>query len=103
MARHLSQPKKTGLPAPAIDPSGEFTSGETYPDFAGFKKVIRETRQDLFLRHLIREILSYSTGRLMEPPDSFVIEDILAKVKKDNLGCQTLLVECLTSEVFRSR
>lgn len=97
------KPKQKDVPAPKVDSSGEFTSGETYQDFAGFKKIIRETREDLFIRHLIGEILSYSTGRLMEPADTFVIEDIHEKAKKENLGLQTLLVECLMSEIFRSR
>jgi hypothetical protein len=97
------KPRQKDVPAPKIDASGEFTSGETYQDFAGFKKIVCETREDLFIRHLIAEVLSYSTGRLMEPADSFVIDDIQAKVKKQNLGLSTLLVECLTSEIFRSR
>lgn len=97
------KPQKSKLPAPKIDASGEFPSGETYQDFAGFRKIVAETREDLFIHHLIGEILSYSSGRLMEPADDFVIEDIQAKVKKQNLGFRTLLVECLTSEIFRSR
>ncbi|HSI12949.1 MAG TPA: DUF1592 domain-containing protein [Chthoniobacter sp.] len=97
------KPKQKDVSAPKIDASGEFTSGETYQDFAGFKKVISGTREDLFIRHLIGSILSYSTGRLMETADDFVIEDIHAKAKKENLGLNTLLVECLTSETFRSR
>ncbi|EDY18789.1 Protein of unknown function DUF1588 [Chthoniobacter flavus Ellin428] len=97
------KPKQKDVPAPKVDASGEFTSGEIYEDFAGFKKVICATREDLFIRHLITEVLSYSTGRLMEPADSFVIDDIHEKVKKENLGLHTLLVECLTSAIFRSR
>jgi hypothetical protein len=97
------KPPKKEVPAPKVDSSGEFTSGETYQDFAGFKKIIRETREDLFVRHLIGAILSYSTGRLMAPADAFAIEDIHEKAKKENLGLHTLLVECLTSEIFRSR
>jgi hypothetical protein len=97
------KPKQKEIPAPKIDASGEFPSGETYQDFAGFKKVVVETREDLFVRHLIAEVLSYSTGRLMEPADSFVIQDIHDEVRKQHLGLQTLLVECLTSEIFRSR
>ncbi len=96
-------PKKKGAPAPKVDASGKFPSGETYEDFAGFKKIIRETRQDLFIRHLIGQVLSYSTGRLMETNDDFVIADIHEKAKKENLGLRTLLVECLTSEIFRLR
>jgi hypothetical protein len=97
------KPKEAGKPAPKIDTTGEFPSGETYEDFAGFKKIIHETREDLFIRHLIGQILSYTTGRLMETADDFVIEELHEKVKKEGLGLRTLLVECLTSDVFRSR
>ena len=69
----------------------------------GFKKVICETREDLFVRHLIGEILSYSTGRLMGVADDFVIDDIHERAKKDKLGLRTVLVECLTSDIFRRK
>ena len=86
-----------------MDSSGEFPSGETYQDFASFKKIIRETREDLFTRHLIRQVLTYTSGRHMELADDFVVDEILTAVKKDKLGLQTLLMTCLTSEIFRSR
>jgi len=97
------KPKQKDQPAPKIDTSGEFPSGETYEDFAGFRRIIGETRADLFIRHLIRQTLSYTTGRNMEAADEFVIEDIGEKLKKEKLGLQSLLIECLTSEIFRSR
>ena len=97
------KPKNAKTPAPKVDSSGEFPSGETYQDFVGFKKIIRETREDLFARHLIRQVLSYTTGRHMEPTDDFELDEIHAVVKKDGLGLQTLITECLTSEIFRSR
>jgi len=100
---HYAKPKKKDARAPKIDTTGEFSSGETYADFASFKKVIRATREDLFTRHLIRQVLSYTTGRHMETTDEFEIEEIQARVKEKGLGLQTLLVECLTSEIFRSR
>ncbi len=95
--------KNAKAPAPQIDASGEFPSGETYRDFAGFRKIILETRSDLFARHLIRQILTYASGRRMESADDFVIEEILANLKKQGLGLKTLIVECLMSPVFRSR
>ena len=97
------KPKNSKIPAPKVDATGEFPSGETYVDFAGFKKIISETREDLFTRNLIRQTLAYTTGRHMETPDEFVIDDILAAVKKDQQGLRTLMVECLTSGIFRSR
>lgn len=90
-------------PAPKIDTTGEFPSGETYTDFSSFKKLIHDTRGDLFSRHLIRQILTYTTGRTMELNDDFIIDKLHDKVKKQGLGLNTLLVECLMSEVFRSR
>jgi hypothetical protein len=86
-----------------VAPSGEFPSGETYKDFAGFKKIVRETREDLFTRHLIRQFLSYAAGRHMEPADDFVLEELHSKTKGEGLGLKTLVVECLLCEIFRSR
>ena len=99
-----SYPKpKNAKEAPKIDTTGEFNSGETYADFAGFKKVIRDTRADLFSRHLIRQLLTYTTGRTMELNDDLLIDQLHDKVKKQGLGLNTIMVECLMSEIFRSR
>jgi hypothetical protein len=97
------EPKKKGVAAPVVDTSGEFLSGQTFHDFTSFKKIIRETREDLFTRHLISAFLSYGTGRLMEPKDDYRIDDILERSKKEGLGLRTVLVACLTSDIFRSR
>jgi hypothetical protein len=98
---HYAKPKKG--PAPKIDTSGEFASGETYKDFAGFRDILHERREEMFTRHLIRSLLAYSTGRLMEPADEFAVDRIHDKVKQQGLGLRSLVVECLTSDVFRSR
>ena len=94
--------KKDG-PSPKIDASGEFPSGETYADFREFKKILAGERKDLFTRHLVSKLLSYSTGRHMEVVDDYEIEDILARVKEDGYGLNTLVVEALASRIFRSR
>jgi hypothetical protein len=86
-----------------IDTTGEFPSGETYTDFATFKKVIHDTRADHFTRHLIRQLLTYTTGRIMELNDDLLIDQLHDKVKKQGLGLKTLMTACLMSEIFRSR
>ncbi|MGI9472837.1 MAG: DUF1592 domain-containing protein [Rubripirellula sp.] len=86
-----------------IDPSGKFPSGETYDDFTSFKKVLVESRRDLFARHLIEKLLSYTAGRHMERGDQFEIDEILERVKADEYGLQTMVIEVLSSEIFRSR
>ena len=96
-------PKPKKGEAPRIDTTGEFPSGETYQDFAGFRDILHGTREELFTRHLIRQLLAYSTGRLMEASDEFAIDRIHEKVKQQGRGLRTLVVECLTSDLFRSR
>lgn len=96
-------PKPKKGEAPKIDTTGEFASGESYRDFAGFRDILHDAREEQFTRHLIRSLLAYSTGRLMEPADEFAVDRIYAKVKQEGLGLRTLVVACLTSDVFRSR
>jgi hypothetical protein len=99
----ITYPKPKKGAAPKIDTTGEFASGETYQDFAGFRDILHDKREELFTRHLIRSLLAYSTGRLMEPADELAIDRIQEKVKQQGLGLRSLVVECLTSDVFRSR
>ncbi|MFZ9683682.1 MAG: DUF1592 domain-containing protein, partial [Cephaloticoccus sp.] len=74
----VTYPKPKGnAPAPKVDSTGEFGSGETYADFRGFKDILVASRKDVFARHLIRQFLSYATGRHLEPVDEFVVEDVL--------------------------
>lgn len=94
--------KRKGTP-PKIDPSGKLPSGETFQDFDSFKQLLVKTRLDLLTRCLVEKLLAYSTGRHMTRTDRFEMEDILARVKKDNYGLKTLVVEVLTSKTFRSR
>jgi hypothetical protein len=94
---------KSSDPKLKIDASGELPSGESFADFAGFKKVLLDHRREPFTRHLITQVLTYSTGRHMEAPDQFEIGEILSRVQADKFGLRTLVVECLTSDIFRSR
>jgi hypothetical protein len=100
----VSYPKPKGnAPAPPVDASGEFSSGETYTDFHDFKRILLTGRTDVFARHLIEQFLTFATGRHLEPVDAFVVEDILQAVKHDGYGLRTLIVESLASPIFRSR
>ena len=94
---------KGSAPAPKVDSTGEFGSGETYAGFDEFKRILASARSENFTRHLIKQFLSYATGRHMEAVDDFVVEDIFQAVKKDGYGLRTLILECLASEIFRSR
>jgi hypothetical protein len=90
-------------PSSPINPSGQLTTGESYANFAEFKRVLTKTRGDVFARSLIESLLAYSTGRNMERLDQYEIDDILARVKANDYGLRTAVIEVLTSEIFRSR
>jgi hypothetical protein len=90
-------------PSSPIDPSGQLTTGESYANFAEFKRVLTKTRGNVFARSLIESLLAYSTGRNMERLDQYEIDDILARVKANDYGLRTAVTEVLTSEIFRSR
>ncbi len=96
-------PKSNGKPSDAkVDASGALPSGETYTDFAGFKQVLQSSRREMFTRSLIQKLLAYTTGRHMEATDRFEIDEILARVRADDSGLKTMVIEVLTSETFRS-
>ncbi|MBT5599271.1 MAG: DUF1592 domain-containing protein [Planctomycetaceae bacterium] len=92
-----------GQPSSPIDPSGQLTTGESFANFAEFKRVLTETRGDVFARSLIESLLAYSTGRNMQRLDQYEIDDILARVKAKDYGLRTAVTEVLTSDIFRSR
>lgn len=97
-------PKSKGeSEAAKVDASGKFPSDETYEDFASFKQVLLDGRRDAFTRNLIEKLLTYTTGRHMERVDQYEIDDILGRVQADNFGLRTMLVEVLSSKIFRSR
>ncbi|MEM6691245.1 MAG: DUF1592 domain-containing protein [Planctomycetota bacterium] len=86
-----------------VDPTGQLPSGERYRDFGEFKKVISETRSDLFRRHLAETLLAYTTGRLVESTDRYAVEDILKRTEASGDGLKTLVREILLSKRFRER
>ncbi len=90
-------------PRPKIDPTGEFSSGDSYADFAGFRQFLAENRKDVFARALIERLLTYATGRHIEPGDYAEIETILKKVTAENYGLRTMVTEVTCSHAFRSR
>ena len=96
------QSKKSGSEI-KIDASSELPSGESFANFDAFKSVLVNHRSEPFTHHLITQVLTYATGRHMEAADQFEIDEILARVQSEQLGMRTLVINCLTSEIFRSR
>lgn len=86
-----------------VDCSGEMPSGEEFEDFRELRYILVSTRSEVFIKHLITTVLTYSTGRHMEVVDDYVIIDIQMRLKDKGNGLASLVEESLLSEIFRSR
>ena len=86
-----------------VDASGELSSGESFAGFSELRKVLVQTRGEVFKKHLVSTILTHAAGRHMEVVDQYEIMDILMRLEKKGGGLRTLVIESLVSEIFRSR
>jgi len=58
---------------------------------------------ELFLRNLSRKMLAYALGRPLEYYDEPVVTDLVAKLRKDDLKMQTLILSVIESHPFQNR
>jgi hypothetical protein len=81
-------------------------STSTLPDrteidgVAGLKRVILESKQDLFLRNLTRKLLAYALERRLDATDEPTIDSLFASLKKNDLRLQQLLMEIIKHKAF---
>ena len=92
-------PYKQGLP---VDASGITADGEP---FAGFKEYKRLLQRDVeqVARHLVSQLLVYSTGAEIEFADRDGVEDVVAKLSGDGYPFRTMIHEVTKSDLFRMR
>ena len=55
------------------------------------------------MRNLARKMLAYALGRPLEYYDEPVVTDLVAKLRKDNLKMQTLILSVIESPPFQNR
>ena len=68
---------------PPVDGSAEFTSGDTVEDADQFRKLMREGRQELFVRGFARKLLTYALGRGLTAADRPVVDELDASLKRN--------------------
>jgi hypothetical protein len=82
--------------------------GDTTPDGRAFKdideyKQILLDDKDQIARNVIQKLMVFSTGADLQFADREVVEDILADVKKKNLGLRSMIHDVVTSRVFLNK
>jgi hypothetical protein len=96
-------PRSGRVTQPAVDASGVIPGGESFNDIVAFKEALLRSHRDQFARCLTEKLLTYSTGRSMEPGDIEQVNRIVAELKKRGGGLRDLVLLVIESEPFRRK
>ena len=87
---------------PPVDASGITADGEAFAGIEEYKELLgRDVEQ--VARHLVSQLLVYSTGAEIEFADRDGVEDVLAKLGDDGFPFRTMIHEVTKSDLFRTR
>lgn len=86
----------------AIDSKATLPGDISFSTPAELKKLLLAS-DTLFLRNLARKMLGYSLGRPLDYYDEPVISELVAKLRKDDLKMQTLILSIVESYPFQNR
>jgi hypothetical protein len=86
----------------AVDPAGTLPSGQSFSSPVELRKLLRQREED-FTRCLTEKLLTFATGRGMEPADKPYVDQIVKAVAKNQYKFSTLLLEVMKSDPFQKR
>lgn len=92
--------KERGQP---VDPTGQLITGETFQDIRELKKILATSRRDDFYRCLAEKMLTYALGRGPEYYDVEAIDQIVARIHRDEGRFSALLMGVVESAPFQKR
>lgn len=87
---------------PKIDASSKLPSGESFANFAEFKKLLKQ-QHPRFRQALAEKLLSYALGRPVEPLDRPTIDQMTAAATAGDDSLRSLIQALVTSEAFRTK
>jgi hypothetical protein len=82
-----------------VDASGELTGGRTFRDINELRALLLKD-EDALARNLVRQFLTYATGRAPRFGDRDEIEAILSKTKPSHHGLRTIIEHIVASPLF---
>ncbi|MBM82796.1 MAG: hypothetical protein CMJ78_19720 [Planctomycetaceae bacterium] len=85
-----------------IDSSATFSNGPTVKNIDDLKQHLLKSEQ-LITRNLTTKLLSYASGRAMEPLDRGEVDAIVDKLKKKSGGMRDLIKLVVLSDVFLTK
>ncbi len=93
---------KTPRGALEIDPSSTLADGRRVADVAGLKTLLLE-REEQIVRNLTEKLLSYASGRVLEPTDRGEVDLIVAELAQQKYGLRDLIRLVVLSDIFLSK
>ncbi|MEM1069788.1 MAG: DUF1588 domain-containing protein, partial [Planctomycetota bacterium] len=94
-----SSKTKDGLP---VDATGTLPTGEQLTDVTDLKQYLSE-HPSRFARCLSEKLLTYATGRSLNYRERKMVADIVEEARRNDLKFADLVVDLVTSEVFRTK
>ncbi|MEX2176828.1 MAG: DUF1592 domain-containing protein [Pirellulaceae bacterium] len=85
-----------------IDASGQLPDGQAFRG-PGELKTILQGKKELFARALTEKMLTYALGRGLEYYDKCAVDEIVAKLEKNDYRLSKLVAETIRSEPFQKR
>jgi hypothetical protein len=86
-----------------IDAAGKLLTGEEFADVAALKQILAVGRRKDFYRCVSEKLLTYATGRGVEYYDSTTIDQLTARLEKNNGKLRELIQGIVESAPFQKR
>lgn len=94
-----SEGKKRWVDGLPVDPSYSLTTGESFDDIEGLKKILRSNPQQL-ARSFASQLVTYATGARPTFADRAKLEQIVGDTKRNDFGVRSLIHEVVQNPMF---
>ena len=94
---------RTEIGGKPVDASGKLTTGEDFTGPAQLKKILIDSKKDLFVKNLVSRMLSYGVRRGVEYYDTATIRQIATALEQKGYKSTVLVAEIVKSYPFGYR
>jgi Protein of unknown function (DUF1588)/Protein of unknown function (DUF1585)/Protein of unknown function (DUF1592) len=99
----IGELRKVDLAGRPIDSKASFPGGGEGSGLDGLRKYLRERRQDEFLNHLCKQLLTYALSRTLLPSDDELVSTMRQRLTANDYRFSVLLETIVTSPQFLNR
>ena len=86
-----------------VDATGQLMSGESFTDIRDLKHILATSHRTEFYRTLTEKLLTYAVGRGLEYYDAPTVDQIVARLEREDGHFSALLMGVIESAPFQKR